>query len=121
MTIGLGRTLVRCRLGNCSDWSGVRQLGVVHYLVLEGGELLNDLLALGLLLSTFGLGCGLGDVLNSLGLECRVRIRGQLSRWRKIKGPILRTRMVGHRIRTESLAKDLGSEVMDWAETTEDD
>ena len=87
---------------------GVRQLAVVEDLVLEVGELLDDLLALGLLLSVVDLGDGTVDVVDGL---CLPRVRNACC-WDQIS---ILTKMTGQRLRTESLAKDVGSEVMDWA------
>lgn len=91
-----------------SRWAkgGVRQLAVVEDLVLEVGELLDDLLALGLLLHVVGLGNGTVDVVNGASL---LQSEVILSKAEKVL-----TRMTGQRLRTESLAKDVGSEVTDW-------
>lgn len=89
----------------------VRHLAVVQNLILEGSDLLNDLLALGHCLGILQLVACLEDIVDCLGLERR---RGQCLGGSETWGSVL-TRMTGHRFRTESLANDRGLEVMDWA------
>jgi hypothetical protein len=81
----------------------------VKNLVFESSELLNNLLALGNCFRVLQLVGSLEDIVDRLGLG-----RGQSLEVQEIFGGIL-TRIIGHLFRTESLANDKGSDVMDWA------
>ena len=79
----------------------------MQHLVLEVAELLNNLLALGLSLRVLNLAHSTVNIVNSLCLSLSDGGRYSLS--------VLLTRMTGQRLRTESLANELTSEVTDWA------
>jgi hypothetical protein len=79
-------------------------------LVLESDELLDNLLALGNLLGVVEGANGAVDIVNGASL---VGSAGKRGGGRAAEGG--RTRIMGHRLRTDSLAKERGSEVTEAA------